>query len=292
MGRDKVRSAQKVTAMAKTLFISDLDGTLLGADSAVSPKSAAMLNEAIERGALFSVATARTPSTVSRLLASVHTPLPFIVMTGAAVWDPSTGSYSDVITIPEPTACRILDSVRSHRLPAFIYTLRQDVIHIYHYGDLSPLERKFVSEREDSPFKLFHLSADGSPLLPERLDNVILFYAMQPSQLVEAAYADIRTIEGCNPIYYHDIFGKETGIMEVFSADASKANALLRLKAATGADKTVAFGDNLNDIPMLEAADVAVAVENAVDEVKRVADFIIPPNTDDSVARFILQHTL
>ena len=60
------------------------------------------------------------------------------------------------------------------------------------------------------------------------------------------------------------------------------------LKAISGADRVVAFGDNINDIPMLREADVAVAVENAVPEVKRIADVIIGPNTTDAVPRFIL----
>ena len=47
------------------------------------------------------------------------------------------------------------------------------------------------------------------------------------------------------------------------------------------------FGDNLNDLPMFEIADVAVAVENAFDEAKAKADIIIGPNTEDSVAKFI-----
>ena len=94
-------------------------------------------------------------------------------------------------------------------------------------------------------------------------------------------------IDGCNPIYYHDQFGPDTGILEVFSADASKANAVRKLKAATGADRIVAFGDNLNDLPLLRMADVAIAVENAVDEVKAEADVIIGPNTSDAVARYI-----
>ena len=45
-----------------TLYVSDLDGTLLGADSHLSVASCAMLNEAIAQGALFTVATARTPA--------------------------------------------------------------------------------------------------------------------------------------------------------------------------------------------------------------------------------------
>ena len=56
----------------------------------------------------------------------------------------------------------------------------------------------------------------------------------------------------------------------------------------TGATRIVAFGDNINDIPMLKSADLAVAVANCVDEVRAVADIVIGPNTDDSVARFIL----
>ena len=111
---------------------------------------------------------------------------------------------------------------------------------------------------------------------------------MQPTAHVEETFADIKGNIECNPIFYHDLFGEETGIMEVFSPEASKANAIKRLKAISGADRVVAFGDNINDIPMLREADVAVAVENAVPEVKRIADVIIGPNTTDAVPRFIL----
>lgn len=275
----------------KTLFVSDLDGTLLQPDTRVSDESADLLNRAIERGALFSVATARTPSTVSYLLRDIHTSLPFIVMTGAAMWDATTRRYSDVVNISPDTASKVLAELRRHRLPAFLYTLRGEMIDIYHTGPLSPLEITFMSERDSSPFKRFLIPEDGESDIHEPLSDVILFYMMQPSELVEATYNDVRLIEGCNPIFYHDIFGPETGIMEIFSDRASKANAMLLLKQRTGADRTVAFGDNLNDLPMMRAADVAVAVENAVPEVKAAADIVIGPNTSDSVARFILAHT-
>ncbi len=67
----------------------------------------------------------------------------------------------------------------------------------------------------------------------------------------------------------------------------SKADAVLRLKASTGADRVVAFGDNLNDLPMFGVADLAVAVGNALPDVKDAADVVIDPNYTDSVARFI-----
>ena len=49
----------------------------------------------------------------------------------------------------------------------------------------------------------------------------------------------------------------------------------------------VAFGDNLNDLPLFRMADRRYAPENAMDEVKRQATAIIPDNNHDGVARFL-----
>lgn len=58
--------------------------------------------------------------------------------------------------------------------------------------------------------------------------------------------------------------------------------------ARTGARRIVVFGDNLNDLPMMRVADVAVAVGNALPAVKEEASIVTGPNTADSVARFII----
>ncbi len=49
------------------------------------------------------------------------------------------------------------------------------------------------------------------------------------------------------------------------------------------------FGDNLNDLPMMRVADVAVAMENALPEVKAEADVVIGRNTEDSVPKFVME---
>lgn len=274
--------------MGKTLFVTDLDGTLLSSDSRVSARSAQLLNEAIDKGALFTIATARTPSTVERLMRDVKANLPFIVMTGSAIWNPADGLFTESTLMPPETAQKILDTVRNHDLPTFIYQLEEGKIHIYHTGELSDNERKFISERCGSQYKIFHIPENGTSKIPESLTNISLFYSMQPTRRVEETFADIKANIECTPIFYHDMFGEEIGIMEIFSPAASKANAIKRLKIISGADRVVAFGDNINDIPMLREADVAVAVENAVPEVKSIADVIIGANTTDAVPRFIL----
>ena len=53
------------------------------------------------------------------------------------------------------------------------------------------------------------------------------------------------------------------------------------------ADKIIAFGDNLNDIPLFEIADECYAVSNAEDELKKIATDVIASNDEDAVAVFI-----
>lgn len=271
-----------------TLFVSDLDGTLLGPDRKVSKGSVSLLNESISMGAMFSVATARTPATVGPLMKDVDCSLPLIVMTGAAIWDRKENRYYHASFHTENTARRLVDLYRRHGLSSFVYTLGDDnVIHIFHIGAMSPLEREFMEERLNTPYKRFHIPEDGNSELPEHLDKVLLFYSMRPTEEVEPVYEEIRESEDLRAVFYHDMYGEEIALMEVFGPDASKANAVRALAEMVGADRIVAYGDNVNDLPILEVADDAVAVENAVDSVKAVADRIIGPNTADSVAKDI-----
>ena len=271
-----------------TLFVSDLDGTLLGPDRKVSEESVSLLNESISRGAMFSVATARTPATVGPLMKEIDCTLPLIVMTGAAIWDRKENRYHHASFHAENVANRLVDLYRRQGLSSFVYTLGDDnVIHIYHIGAMSALEREFMNERLDTPYKKFHIPEDGNSELPEHLDKVLLFYSMRPTEEVAPVYEEIKNSEDLRAVFYHDMYGEEIALMEVFGPGASKANAVRVLAEMIGADRIVAYGDNVNDLPILEVANDAVAVENAVDSVKAIADRIIGPNTDDSVAKDI-----
>lgn len=269
-----------------TLYISDLDGTLLNAESRVSARSVELLNQSIADGVLFSIATARTPATVSRLLKDVDCRIPLIVMTGAAIWDMGSRRYIHASFHDGDTARRLLSVYRQRGLSTFVYTLGQDdVIHIYHIGPMSGLEQEFMAERSDSPFKTFHIPEDGESVIPDScLDRVLLFYTMRPTAEVRPVYDEIRGLGNQRANFYHDIYGEDTAILEVFGPGASKADAVRILASKVGADRITAYGDNINDLPILEIADDAVAVENGVAEVKAIASRVIGPNTSDSVA--------
>lgn len=57
-------------------------------------------------------------------------------------------------------------------------------------------------------------------------------------------------------------------------------------------ENVVAFGDNFNDVSMLEAAGTGVAMGNADDAVKARANIVIGDNTTDSIAQFIYNHLI
>lgn len=273
-----------------TLYVSDLDGTLMQPDATLSAETVRLLNRSISQGKLFTVATARTPATVSGIIRPLEMNIPAIVMTGASVWNPKTGHYRNLRHFKPEAAQRLIDLYRETDTNSFIFTLDRDMIDIYHIGGpINKIQQQFYEERKNSPFKRFHLSTDGSDTLPEDMSKVILAYTMLPDDKASSTYAKSSLIPGIRAQYYHDIYGPEVGILEAFADNATKANAVRQMAADLGADKIVCFGDNINDLPMMAVADVAVAVENALPEVKEAADIVIGPNTSDSVARFIAE---
>lgn len=278
----------------RILYVSDMDGTLLNSESRVSTASATMLNRAIAQGTLFSVATARTPATVTDLLADIDMRLPGIVMTGAAMFDVKQLKYSHIRCISSEVVTSLVQKYKKHDVPVFIYTISGDhILHCYHIGALNKLEKEFIDQRSGTPFKHFHIPLSGESVLPDPIGNVILMFSLQPWKKAYPLYEEIKadTQIPCYPLCYHDAFGDEWGELEIFSRDAGKAAAVETLASDTGAGRIIAFGDNVNDISLFEIADEKIAVEGAIDTLKQLATDIIGSNDRDAVPEFILRHS-
>lgn len=270
-----------------TLYVSDLDGTLLGEDSQLSAVTVATLNRIIgELGGLFTVATARTPATVVPLMQQVHARLPFIVIGGSAMWNPVTMSYEHTRGIDDMTVNAVADVFDRRGAHPFIYRRHgKNLLHTHHYGPLSPQEERFIAERQHLPLKQFFLDDRD---FRHSDDEALLIFSMNKYAVLNSIADDLRTsVPTCSVMVYHDIFEESEGYLEIFSAGTSKAAAIRDLARQLGAGRVVVFGDNRNDIAMMQAADFSVAVDNAFTEVKSVASEVIGPNTVDSVARWI-----
>lgn len=271
----------------KTLYVSDMDGTLLDNDSRVSPESAAIISDLSQRGALITVATARTPATVEPLLAATLTLCPAIVMTGAAMWDRRDKRLIHPHMFAPEDARQIVDKFIRHGIAPFIYAVTTPSrLDVYFRGEMNRHQNVFYQERRHLALKRFHI---GVSVPGEAMDRLILMFSIGPARSIEALAAELEAGGGCSVSCYPDIHSLDTSIIEVFAPGVSKRAAVSRLAEMCGVDRVVVFGDNLNDLPMMEIADTAVAVGNAFPQVKERSDIVIGRNSEDAVARFIAE---
>lgn len=277
------KSADEVT----TLYATDLDGTLLDADATLSDYSARMFRRLTAQGALITFVTARTPATIEPILAKARPSVPGVAMTGSTIWNPESRSYEAVDYLSRRDVDIIKRICAESGINPFVYTLLPGSNQLVSYHSapvLSALEQKFVYERSINDLKIFKIGEDA-PVESEAC--TVLFFAMGEPSAIRTVAEAIRRATDCYASWYPDTYHPGLSLLEVFAPQVSKAYGLRRLKERLGADRVVAFGDNLNDIPMLQTADLAVAVDNAAGEVKQAANIIIGPNTADSVMDYI-----
>lgn len=270
-----------------TLYATDLDGTLLDASAHISSLTAKMFNALTEQGVKIAFVTARTPATVEPIAKDLRHLMPSVVMTGAAIWDFNLRQYL-MVHYHLPEHARAINKIFiSHGIGAFVYTLvpGTNTLEVYHASEeLTPIEHAFVKDRTLNDLKTFYLS---TPMPESAADHTVLFFAMGEASEMQVVAEEVRAATGCAADWYPDTYHPGLALLEIFTHGVSKAAGLDELRHLSGADRVVAFGDNLNDIPMLEVADVAVAVDNAHSEVKAMADTIIGANIDNAVIKFI-----
>lgn len=271
------------------LFVTDLDGTLLNADSKVSSLSAGIISLLSREGALITVATARTPATVEPLLCETATSIPAIVMTGAAMWDRKEKRYIDPTLVAPDVIPDIMELFAKSEVNPFIYVLPAEgsVMTVYHNGKLTGAEQRFVDDRRGLQLKRFCLDSPRGAEFP--IPGTILIFAMGPRDRLDPVAGQLKADGRCSVSYYNDIFNHDLAYIEIFGPGVSKAAAIRRLADSLGATRITVYGDNLNDLSMMRIADEGVAVANAVPELIAAATRTIGPNTESSVARDIMK---
>lgn len=268
----------------KTLYISDLDGTLLNNSAEVTETSKHLLNEFIKKGNYFSVATARSEATVLQMLSDVPVNVPVVLMNGVALMNAKTREYIKVEAISNDAKGKFLQTVRAFGSPGFVFCIDKGLSTFYENTD-APNSKQFIKEREEKYGKKFTKVNSFSEC--ENL-NIVYYSYSDKYEKIKPFYDEILKIDGIRCEFYRDTYNPDFWYFEVCSDKASKYNAVKFLKEKYGFEKVVAFGDNLNDLPLFKAADESYAVENAKEDVKKEATAVIGKNTDDAVPKFLM----
>ena len=258
------------------IYISDLDGTLLNNNGALSEYTISVLNKLNDNNINFSIATARTPATVVPILSEVNINLPIIVMNGAAIYDLKSNKYITYNSIPKTTTSKILDILKDNNISGFCYTIDNNHIFAYYDKISNICQASFLNSRLGSPLKTF---VNG----PIPKDSDIIHFLLMDNNVHEK----IKDIDGLYFVAYEDIYNKEVYTLEIYSEKSSKANAIKYLMDEFKFNKLISFGDNLNDIPMFELSDECFAVSNATDALKNISTSIIESNMNNGVAKYL-----
>ena len=270
---------------AQTLYISDLDGTLLNRDSVVSPHSIEKINTLLQKGMLFTVATARTPATVVPLLQQLNLNIPAILMNGAVLYDIQRQRYIRSNGFTDNSALRYISLLEKRELVPFVYRIAHNKLQVFHKPLANDMQREFKRQRENTPYKDFILTTDYQK---ELLDNPPLFLlVIDRFDKLQTAAAEISRAGKCSIFCYRDLIDPEYGNLEIYPKGVSKAATAQEIIARLNPWEVVVFGDNLNDLPLFRFADRRYAPENAMDEIKQQATAIIADNDHDGVARFL-----
>jgi len=262
--------------MVPRLFAFDLDGTLLDSHKKLSNANLQALKEIQECGAVIAFASGRLGSSMCKYC-SEGLEISMLTLNGAVVYKGKNLSSQLIFEAP-------LDA----RYANFLLNYAQDqhfVLNYYINDKLYTLKRP-----ENRPWIDLYYQQTATQYT--FLDTFDQFLDCTPSKiLIVGDSSEIDKQEA----YFKNLWKDSIYIcrtwdhyLEFLNPLANKGTGLKILARAHGIDlsQTIAFGDAENDIPMLEAAGIGIAMSNASDKVKAAADKVSSwSNDEDAIAR-------
>lgn len=272
-----------------TLYVSDLDGTLLNCGQRISEESIRILNELLKNGLHFTVATARSIESAQPLLERLQLTLPGIFINGVFITELQTRQPLQAHFVPSSLGREIMNHYLLAGLNPIVYTVDlEGRPHVYYRGIHNLSEEAYIGDRLQRQDSRFRLVDDYDICMTEQ---IVTINAIDVQDKLSDVHQRFASHNGeCTAHFGPDIYAPGYHWLEITHLQATKRQAVQYMKEAFGYEKLVCFGDNLNDLSMFAAADECYAVSNAHDEVKRAATGVIGSNDEDGVAKFIREH--
>jgi len=262
-----------------TLYVSDLDGTLLRSDERTSEYTNQVINTLAEKGVLFSYATARSYITAKKVTKGMNAKIPLIVYNGAFVIDNVTEEIL-LANYFDGSVQDVLEDLFEREVYPIVYA-RIDGVEKFSFVPVLCTKgmNKFLESRAGD------IRTRAVDILVElKKGDIFYITCIDTTEKLEPLYEKYKEMYHC--VYQKDIYTGEQWL-EIMPKEATKSNAIKQLRKQLNCDKLVAFGDGKNDIDMFECADEAYAVENAHEDLKKYATGIIKANDEDGVAKWL-----
>lgn len=271
--------------MADTLYVTDLDKTLMRDDLTVSDYTIREMNRLIDEGVKITYATARSFKSAYDITKDIKFRVPVITRTGTTFADQIEGREIETAFFNEENIKELKSLLPKIDKCGFTSVYIDGMMYkVFKEGPKCPETQGYIDYYKSKGDKRMRMVQTTDEMWEGDISYITLIASQEE---LTPYYDSIKTSDRWEFIFQKDAYRDEYWL-EICPKNATKAKAVLKLKERLGCDKVVVFGDSLNDLPMFEIADVACAVSNAMDEVKNVSDVVIESNEEDGVVNYIL----
>jgi Cof subfamily protein (haloacid dehalogenase superfamily) len=251
----------------------DLDRTLIGEDALLRPRTKAVIAAVRAAGIHVVLVTGRMFQSVRRYALEAGIDDPVVCYQGAVVAEPVSGRWLRHEPIPLELARDAIAALKEEGFGLNCYV--DDELYV---SQITPDARRY---------------ADFQQLELHPVGDLLAWLAEPPTKLV--VIDDPEVLDGLKERMLSRFDGRLyiskslPYFLEFASPRVTKAAGMDFLSQHLGfaREQTVAFGDGENDIELVDWAGYGVAVENADDHVKEVADFVCPPVDEEGVAQVL-----
>lgn len=249
----------------KAVF-SDIDGTLLNSQHQITPKTEEAIKNVLKQGIPFIPVSARPPYAITPYTEQLGTQHGMICYSGALILDKNlTALYS--VTL-EPQDLQKLNAL----LADFTH------LSISYYAGLdwfcNDVNNNWIKQESE-------ITGLSAKLLQGNLTDVHKILVMGSAE-------EIQTVEPVlkQALPHLSIHRSKDEYLEIMNPAATKAKAIQFMEQHLGisAEQVIAFGDNFNDLDMLQYAGLSVAMGNAPDAIKQAAKEVTATNNEDGIA--------
>ena len=264
------------------MIVLDIDGTLMDSTDHIRPRVRDSVREAMDSGCLVTLATGRRLVGARQVAADLGVALPLILQNGSLVQDSVTEAVIFQSPLEPETVEAVVDEIVRHGRQPIVVESPAFGGRLYS-GDPT---------RDNDPTRRYD-RLRGPYVRVDDDDLRAIRHVLSISTLdVEGGLADLAVVVARIPGTYPlrsmwRMFDYEA--LEVFRAGCSKASAIEQVAAAHNItmDEVMAIGDGLNDLEMLAAVGLGVAMGNAEPAARAAARVQVRTNDEDGVAEAI-----
>lgn len=273
----------------KNIYITDLDSTLLNEKAELSEYAKEGIKSLLKNNVLFTVASARSVKSIKPIFKDIDLKLPIIETNGAYITDLKTEKHLLINSINTDLYKEILEELVIKGYNCIISTFNGQEDKLYYDKTINDGDKYYINQKID---------VNDSRL--EKIDNIrnmtdedfISILVIDKYKKLKPELDRLSKIKEIDVHLQENIYSPGWFWLTITDCRATKGRAIKEFLKLQNEENynVMCFGDNTNDIEMLKVSNKAIAVENAIDELKEIADEIIDSNINNGVLKYIKEN--